>query len=246
MTALLPISAGAQADATVTIVDAMTYDIDQPFPSTFCFDGDAQNLEVGDIVGPESVEPGTYLLEIYFGPDEACGGQSPDFADDFTFAAGDDVTLMLFWVQGEQQTEIGISVLDNDLSCVEPGTGRLTLRHGSAADTVDLESDGTALIEGVDPTEQGAVDLDAGDYPDSEIVEAGSGTPVADLGTLTIEEGQSLIVYLAGGIDGDIGTFTDTVDLDVCGEPTTTTTMPPVAPVAPVAAAVAVTPAFTG
>jgi Domain of unknown function (DUF4397) len=242
LAALFPASAGAQDDATFNVVDAATYDFDQPFPITFCFDGVAQDLERGDITAPESVTPGTYPVEVIFGSGQTCG-IDPDFSTDVDLAAGDDVTLLIFW-----NTQVGVSVLPNDTSCVEPGTGRLTVRHGAAADAVDVESDGDVLLSGVEPGDQGSVDLDAGDYPDALVVDD-LGT-VADLGTLTIEEGQNVIVYLAGGNDGDTGAFLDVVDLEVCEQPTTTTTSttaPPATPVAASPAAVtAATPQFTG
>jgi hypothetical protein len=236
LAALFPAQAGAQDDASVTIVDASTYDIDQPFESTFCFDGDPTNMEVGDIVGPDAVPAGTYDVEYYSGFDQACGG-TPDFADTVTLAAGDDVTLLIYW----NETGRGVSVLDNDTSCVEPGTGRMTLRHGADVGTVDLVSDGETLIEGVDPTDQGAADLDAGEYTFIEVVEGAN--IVAQPPDQTLEEGQNIIFYIAGGNDGDTGAFIDVVDLEVCTQPTTTVTAPPVAPAAQAARLM---PAFTG
>ncbi len=222
LAAFLPASAGSQADAQVTIVDALTYDIDSPSPVTLCIDDVGQNLSVGDIVGPAAVTPGTYTYEIFFAADEDCTG-TPSFAADFTFAAGNDVTVMLAWTAADD--DVAIEVLDNDNSCVDPGTGRVTLRHGawtSDGGPADLVSGTDTLIAGVPPHGQGSAELAAGDYPDTRAVEDGS--LVAALGTMTVNEGEQLVIYLAGGNDGDSGAFTDRIPVEVCLQPTTTTT----------------------
>jgi hypothetical protein len=239
LNALLPAHADAQEDATVSVFDGASHSINAPNPITFCFDGEGTNMELGDLLEPESIPAGTYTLEIHFGFDEVCG-DAPDFEDDFTFAGGDDVTVFLT----DTSDFLGIAVLDNDTTCVEPGTGRVTVRNGAFAGTVDLESDGEVLVAGVDENDQGAADVDEGDYPASEVLDDEDGV-VADLGEITINEGENLIVYVVGGADGPTGAFTDVVDLDVCTQPTTTT-VAPVAPAAPVAAVTAATPSFTG
>lgn len=239
---LVPAPASAQADASVTVADAVTYNYPaEPFPITFCFDGVAQNMQVGDIVGPSAVSPGTYTVGINEGASQGCA--SYDYSEDITLNAGDDVTILLGWPIGGRED---ISVLPNDTSCVEPGTGRVTLRNGASTQgPVDLISDTTTLIANVAEMGQGSADLAAGDYPNT-IADDGFLT-IADLGTMTVNEGEHLVIYLAGGNDGPSGAFTDTLDLDVCTQPTTTTTSTTIpTTTTTVARAVAATPAFTG
>lgn len=227
--------AGAQADAQVTIVDAATYDGSEPFPRELCIDGGApQIVEAGDIIGPDAFAPGTY--EFAFGG--TCA--DPDAVENLDFAAGDDVTVLLYW--GE---EFGISVLDNDTSCPPVGEGRLTVRNGTTTFNGDptIESAGNPLVPATATGEQQSVELPAGTVDDVTVTGFPDFAGGTDLGDLDIVEGETLVLYLGGGTDGSVLSFYDVITHD-CTQPTTTTVAPQ--PVTPVAAAQRLTPSFTG
>jgi hypothetical protein len=228
--------AGAQADAQVTIVDASTYSASEPFPQELCIDNVPQTVEAGDIIGPEAYTPGTYAFT--FGGD--CN--DPNVAEDLVFAAGDDVTVLLYWGQN-----FGITVLDNDTSCPPAGEGRLTVRNGTTTNNGDptLESGGDPLVPAVAEGSQQSVELAAGTVDDVTVTGFPGFVDGTDLGDLTIVEGETLVLYLAGGTDGDLLVFDQTIPL-ACDQPTTTTTTVVAEPVTPVAVAQRLTPAFTG
>jgi hypothetical protein len=231
-----PAQAGVQAAATVTFVNAATYDFDNDFELTVCVDGDsvADDLSTGASTEPLAIAAGAHDIEYVQGTD--CSEDSIFVEDTITFDAAANLTVMAWWSNDGR----GISVFENDISCVPAGQSRITLRNGSAADLVSLSLDDDPVIEDVATGEEGATEVDAGDYATE--VFTGEFT-IADMGDQTFADGTAYVIYVYGGNDGSPGASFGPNLVDPCS---TTTTAAPTTTAAAAAAAATVRPTFTG
>ena len=253
---LIPATAGAGTDpgtGMVTIVHDATYSANEPFPVTLCVNGDpfaggvGQDPFVwGDVLGPVDLPAGTYTVAIYTGAIEVCEGEPAIGPQDLDVAAGDDITAAAIWTSAGP----GLTVWPNDSSCVAPGEGRVTVRHGADTDgPVDVVGTvgGTETVLVPNLAEGGQAGLDVPAplaVTDVKVTPAGdSGTTLIAVGDVTFEPGVNTVVYAGGGNDGPAGVFVDVIQLTTCEtpvEPTTTTTTTAAAQPA------TATPAFTG
>ena len=260
LSVVAPVTASTvAAPAQVTVVNAYSFDTGENLPLSVCLYGIliAQNLSTEASVGPVTLPSGDVNADVTLGSISDCNSE-PDFSVPVTIPAGGNVTLMVYWSLQNQS----VAVLPNDTSCLDPGTARLTLRHGAGVRTqsedenVDLWATPpggtfTKLVSDLAPGDQATTDQPAGTYTDGVVDQAGNtvADPVLTLGNLDLVAGQELVVYLYGGVDGSVGSFTQVNQLTTCQQPTTTsTTAAPTTTTAPPAAAKAVTatPAFTG
>jgi hypothetical protein len=138
-----------------------------------------------------------------------------------------------------------VTPFENDITCVEPGNGRLSVANAGMAGEGDVLVDGT--VEGtIDYGDQLIGELAEGLYDvtlDADVQVDSLDTPVDALVSSTI--------YAVGNpqFEASFQFISTTFDVPECAQPTTTTTTTPpttVAPQTPVARPVAVTPAFTG
>ncbi|MEM9565578.1 MAG: DUF4397 domain-containing protein [Actinomycetota bacterium] len=106
-----------------------------------------------------------------------------------------------------------LGVFENDVSTIDAGEGRLTVRHTAAAPEVDILANGEAAFSGVANGAGGTVDLPAGTISAS-VVPAGETEPVViGPADLTIAEGSHLLVYAVGSLDDDTLTvLTESID----------------------------------
>jgi len=96
-----------------------------------------------------------------------------------------------------------IGVFENDVSSIDAGSGRLTVRHAAAAPNVDILANGDVAFANVANGSGGGADLPAGTISAS-VVPAGAEEPVViGPADLPITEGSSLIVYAVGSLDDD-------------------------------------------
>lgn len=105
-----------------------------------------------------------------------------------------------------------ISVFENDTSVIRAGQGRLTVRHTAAAPEVDILANGDAAFSGVANGAGGTVDLDVGTISAS-VVPAGESEPVViGPADLAIADGEHLLVYAVGSLEGDsLTVLTETI-----------------------------------
>lgn len=255
---LTPALAGAGIDGTdnalVTIVHDATYDFpDEPFEVTVCIDDEIvdNTFEVTDILGPVPLPAGTYNVEIFGGSVESCEGEAA-IDEDLTVTAGDDITVAAIWTSQTQGP--GVTVWENDSSCADEGTARVTVRHGAATNgPVDVvgvvAGEETTLVPDLAEGAQATLDGVPGGLTveDVQVVAAGTDTTLIVVGDVTFEAGTHYVIYAAGGADGSAGVWVDTIPLDVCETPITPTTPTTAAPTTTAAASPAVaTPRFTG
>ena len=105
-----------------------------------------------------------------------------------------------------------LTVFDNDTSSTAAGQGRLVVRHTAAAPAVDVRANGTVAFAGVTNPNEGSADLPAGTIS-ADVVPAGATEPVViGPADLSVKDGESLIVYAVGSLEGDtLGVLTETV-----------------------------------
>jgi len=96
-----------------------------------------------------------------------------------------------------------VAMFDNDISKIDAGEGRLTVRHAAAAPAVDILADGSAAFSNVTNGKGGTVELDAGTVSAS-VVPTGETEPVViGPADLEIVEGTHLIVYAIGSLEDE-------------------------------------------
>jgi Domain of unknown function (DUF4397) len=105
-----------------------------------------------------------------------------------------------------------LTVFENDTSAIAAGQGRLVVRHTAAAPAVDIRANGAVAFAAVTNPNEGSADLPAGTIS-ADVVPAGATEPVViGPADLAVNEGESLIVYAVGSLDGDtLGVLTETV-----------------------------------
>jgi hypothetical protein len=96
-----------------------------------------------------------------------------------------------------------LGVFTNNTAEVAAGQGRLTVRHTAAAPAVDVRANGQVAFAAVAPGAEGTADLPAGTI-EATVVPAGAEEPVViGPAPLDIAEGESLIVYAVGSLEGE-------------------------------------------
>jgi hypothetical protein len=97
-------------------------------------------------------------------------------------------------------------VFENDTSAIAAGEGRLQVRHTAAAPAVDVKADGAVAFSNLSNPDEAKADLPAATYS-VEVVPTGADEPVViGPADIAVNDGDSLIVYAVGSLDG--GTLT--------------------------------------
>lgn len=96
-----------------------------------------------------------------------------------------------------------LAVFENDESAIDAGNGRLVVRHTAAAPAVDVLANGAVAFANLENPNSVAADLPAGSI-EAAVVPAGASEPVViGPADLPINEGESLIVYAVGSLEGE-------------------------------------------
>jgi hypothetical protein len=156
------------------------------------------NFRPGQLAGPLDLDAGTYEVAI----------TASDAEDDSDPAIGPvEVTLE----DGENYTAVAhlnsdgdptATLFTNDLSSLDAGMGRLTVRHTAAAPAVDVLTGGDAVIEDLSNPDEKSLDLDAGTVSAS-VAAAGTSDPVIGPADVTVSDGVLTVVYAWGSLDDD-------------------------------------------
>ncbi|MEU2898578.1 DUF4397 domain-containing protein [Streptomyces sp. NPDC001273] len=154
------------------------------------------DFEPGTVTEPQSLAAGTYDIQIF----EA--GQGPDgtpaLEKEVKVPEGADATVAAHLsADGKPQ----LTAFTDDVSRVDAGKSRLTVRHVAAAPSVDVRAGGQPVFTGLtNPGEESAT-VDAGTV-EADVVLAGTDTVAIGPADLNLEEGTSNVVY-AWGSAGD-------------------------------------------
>ena len=105
-----------------------------------------------------------------------------------------------------------LGIFQNDVSTIAAGEGRLTVRHTAAAPSVDILANGSAAFTAVENGNGGTVDLAVGTIS-AEVVPTGTTSPVViGPADLPIADGEHLLVYAVGSLDGEsLTVLTETI-----------------------------------
>lgn len=106
-----------------------------------------------------------------------------------------------------------LTVFENDTAPIAAGQGRLVVRHTAAAPAVDVKANGEVAFSNLSNPNEAKADLPAGTVS-AEVVPTGANEPVViGPADLPVTDGQALIVYAVGSLDGGtLQTLTETVD----------------------------------
>lgn len=162
----------------------------------------------GTLTDPLELPAGTYDIEI-FADGEGPGGEPAISAPGVEVAAGANATIVAHLTEAGEPTA---SVFVNDVSQLEPGQARATVRHTAAAPAVDVRVNGTPTFEGLTNPNEATADVAAGTVT-ADVVLAGTETVAIGPADLNLAEGTSTIVYAWGSAEaGDLALAVQTID----------------------------------
>lgn len=202
----VPASASSTGNATVSVLHAvpgLTVDVyangEELIP----------DFTPGTLTDPLQLPAGTYDLAVFeAGADPATATPAIELAD-ATVPAGANVTVVAHL--GETGTPT-LTPFVNDVSTLDAGKARLTVRHTAAAPAVDVRAGGTPVISGLTNPDEETLVLDAGTVS-ADVVLAGTSTVAIGPADLNLAEGTATFVYAWGSAEaGDLALAVQTVD----------------------------------
>ncbi len=181
-------------DATVSVLHAvpgLTVDVYVNGEETL------PDFEPGTLTDPLTLPAGSYDIDVY----EA--GADPETTDPAISAEGVEVPA------GANLTVVahlsadgtpGLTGFANDVSTLDAGQARLTVRHTAAAPAVDIRAGGTPVLEGVENPDEGVLEVPAGTVS-ADVVLAGTEDIAIGPADLELAEGTNTIVYAWGSAE---------------------------------------------
>jgi hypothetical protein len=162
----------------------------------------------GTLAGPLALPAGNYALAIT-AADAADASAAVIGPVNVTLAANGNYTAVANLDAAGKPTA---NLFTNDASQIEPGKGKLTVRHTAAAPAVDVLAAGSAVISNLaNPNEQ-TLTLDPGTIP-AAVAAAGTTQPVIGPADVTVAEGTHTIVYAWGSLtDQNLQLAVQTID----------------------------------
>ncbi|TLM88033.1 DUF4397 domain-containing protein [Pseudarthrobacter sp. NamE5] len=149
----------------------------------------------GTLAGPLALPAGAYELAIT-ASDAADASAAVIGPVSVTLAANGNYTAVANLDAAGNPTA---NLFTNDVSQIEAGKGKLTVRHTAAAPAVDVLAGGSAVVSNlVNPNEQ-TLTLDPGTVS-AAVAAAGTTTPVIGPADVTVAEGTHTIVYAWGSL----------------------------------------------
>lgn len=162
----------------------------------------------GTLAGPLALPPGAYDLAIT--ASDAADASAPVIGPvTVTLAANGNYTAVANLDAAGKPTA---NFFTNDVSRIDAGKGKLTVRHTAAAPAVDVLAGGTAVVSNLaNPNEQ-TLTLDPGTVS-AAVAAAGTTAPVIGPADVTVTEGTHTIVYAWGSLtDKNLQLAVQTID----------------------------------
>ncbi|WP_104181255.1 DUF4397 domain-containing protein [Arthrobacter sp. B0490] len=162
----------------------------------------------GTLAGPLSLPAGSYQLAITAAdaPDASAPVIGPV---DVSLAAGGNYTATANLDAAGTPTA---NFYTNDVSAVEAGKSRLTVRHVAAAPAVDVLAGGAPIVPNLSNPGEATLTTDPGTVS-AAVAAAGTTQPVIGPADLTLAEGTSTIVYAWGSLEaGNLALATQVID----------------------------------
>ncbi|MEC5198570.1 hypothetical protein RCH21_000794 [Arthrobacter sp. PL16] len=162
----------------------------------------------GELAGPLELPAGNYQLAVTASdaPDASAAVIGPV---DVTLAAGGNYTATANLDAGGNPTA---NFFTNDVSAVEAGKSRLTVRHVAAAPAVDVLAGGAAVVQNLSNPAEATLTTDAGTVS-AAVAATGTTEPVIGPADLNLAEGTSTIVYAWGSLEaGNLALATQVIE----------------------------------
>jgi hypothetical protein len=203
LTPLVP--ASAASDATVSVlhsVPGVTVDVyangDELIP----------DFEPGTLTDPQRLPAGTYDLQGFADGDSPGNGKPVMQAEDVEVPAGANATVVAHL---DDQGKPRLSLFANDVTPVDAGQARVTVRHTAAAPAVDVRADGDVVFSDLANPDEQSAEVPAGAYS-VDVVPTGTDDAVLGPTDLRAAEGASTIVYAWGSAeDGTLDLAVQTI-----------------------------------
>ena len=151
------------------------------------------DFKPGTVTEPQALDAGTYDIEI-FQPGRGPDG-TPALEKEIKVPEGATIAAHLS-ASGEPQ----LTAFVNDVSQVDAGKARLTVRHVAAAPAVDVRAGGQPVFTGLQNPKQDSTVADAGTVS-TDVVLAGTNTVAIGPADLNLKEGTSNVVYAWGSAE---------------------------------------------
>ncbi|MGW7512126.1 DUF4397 domain-containing protein [Streptomyces massasporeus] len=153
------------------------------------------DFKPGTVTDPKSLDAGTYDIQIF----EA--GQGPDgtpaLEKKIEVPEGANATVAAH-LSADGKPEL--TAFTNDVSQVDAGKARLTVRHVAAAPAVDVRAGGQPVFSNLTNPKEDTAEVDAGTL-NTDVVLAGTDTVAIGPADLKLGEGTSNVVYAWGSAD---------------------------------------------
>jgi hypothetical protein len=190
-------------------------------------DGEAIAAEFGSgsVAGPIELDAGTHEIEL-FAATPSLPASSEDRTDEpvatSSIEVGAEPASLVAHL--DEDGEVALSVFDEDLRPLDPGTSRVTVRNLMATGTVDASIDGEA-VGPLKPGQETVVEVDAGSIlvefqgddgaimtsttlsvPDGELASLSAiGSPADDTAEIVVQRYSGLSTAPSGVPTGDSG-----------------------------------------
>lgn len=163
----------------------------------------------GTLTDPMMLAEGTYDIEVYADGDTPGSAEPAISAQDLEVPGGANLTLAAHLTEDGTPT---LGAFANDVSTLEAGQARLTVRHAAAAPAVDVRAGGSPVVEGLTNPDEGVLELDATTVS-ADVVLAGTEDVVLGPVDLDLAEGTNTIVYAWGSAaDGNLALAVQTIE----------------------------------
>jgi len=154
---------------------------------------------------------GTYDIAIYAAGSDPLTTAPAIVAEGVVVAAGANASIVAHLDAGGAPTA---SVFIDDVSSIDSGNARVTVRHTAAAPAVDVLAGGAVLFANVVNGAGGGADVPAGSYAVT-LNAAGTSTqayPASGAVDVDLAEGANTVVYAVGTLGSDFKLLVDVVD----------------------------------
>lgn len=154
----------------------------------------------GSLAGPLPLPAGGYSLAVT-ASDAASADEAVIGPVDVELESGGNYTAV---ANLDSEGNPTANLYTNDVSTIEAGKGKLTVRHTAAAPEVDVLAGDAPVVEGLANPDEQTLTLEPGTVS-AAVAAAGTTDPVIGPADLTIAEGTHTIVYAWGSLeDGNL------------------------------------------
>lgn len=154
-----------------------------------------EGFEPGAITDPLALPAGTYEIDIRAAGDPA--DADPAISGSAQVSAGLNASVIAHLTEDGTPT---LGVFVNDVSVLDEGDSRLTVRHTAAAPAVDVWADGDVIVSNLANPEEATLEVPAGTYA---VAVSATGTEDPVLGPVDLQTagGTAYFVYAIGSLD---------------------------------------------